>query len=436
MTRWLRSAPAGAVLAWSLLAPASAAAQQPEPTITLEEAVERALQVSPTMVQRQGAVRTAGSAERVAWGDFIPSLSMSSGASRGSTTRYSQETNTTITSPSATSYSARLSSSVDLFTGGRRLAQMRQARAQTDAAEVALLEQRFAVALQAKRAFFDVLRNDDLTRVAQERIERAERNLEVAIRRMQVGSGTRSDSLRSQLEVTQARQSLLQAQTNRRAAAFTLGALIGYNGPVSAVAGDEMATTELALTDAELLNLVLEQSPAVQTAEANLRANQAALSSARGQYFPSLSLSGSYSWNNNEVRLNTGNTSWSTSIGLSYPIFNGFSREDVNERASVNVTVSRAQLEDSQRQVRANLDRILATLRLGEQQIELSEEALRVAQEDLRVIEARYALGAATILDQIVSQIAVTEAEINLIAARYDYQVARAELEALVGREL
>jgi outer membrane protein len=439
MTGWLKSAPAGAVLAWVgmvLLPAAGLAQQQPEPTITLNEAVERALQVSPVMVQRQGAIRTASSAERVAWGDFIPSLSMSSGASRSSATRYSQETNTTITVPTSNSYSARLSSSVDLFTGGRRMAQMRQVRAQTDAAEVALLEQRFNVALQAKRAYFEVLRNDDLVRVTEERIERAARGLEAAIRRIQVGSGTRSDSLRSQLEMTQARQSLLQAQTNRRNAAFALGAMVGYNGPVGAAADQSLARTPLSMTDEELVAIVLEQSPAVQTAEANLRANQAGMSSARSQYFPNLSLSGSYAWNNSEVSINTGNTSWSTSIGLSYPIFNGFSREDANERASVNVTISRAQLEDAQRQARVGLDRILANLRLGEQQIELAEEALRVAQEDLRVLESRYALGAATILDQIISQIAVTEAEINLIAARYDYQIARAELEALVGREL
>lgn len=437
---WLVSAPPGAVLVWAMaaasLGSAPAAAQTPpEPTVTMEEAVRRALEVSPAMVQRQGAVRTSESSERVAWGDFIPSLSLSSGGSFSSSNRFNPQTNTSVTG-SSESYNARLSTSVDLFTGGRRLAQLRQTRAQTDVAEAAVIEQRFAVALQAKQAFFNVLRNDDLIRVSEERIQRAQDGLEAAILRMNVGSATRSDSLRSAFELTQARQQLLTAQTNRRNAAFALGALIGYDGPVAPRVEEPLVREPLELADAELYQLAIEQSPGVQTAQANVRSSEAAVSSSRSQWWPSLSLSGGYTWNNQQLSLNQGSTSWSTGISLSYPIFNGFSREDANARADVNLTVSRAQLEDEQRQARATLEQVLNDLRLAEQQIELAEEALRVAQEDLRVLESRYRLGAATILDLITSQVAVTQADIEMIAARYDYQIARAQLEALIGREL
>ncbi len=435
----LGSAPPGAVLVWAiavLCMPASGEAQaRPEPSVTMAEAVERALQVSPLMVQRQGAVQTAESAERVALGDFIPSLSMSTGGSYSSSTRFNPTTNTTV-SGSAESYNARLSSSVELFSGGRRFAQMRQTRAQTETAEAAVVEQRFNVALLAKQSFFNVLRQDDLVRVAEERIARAERGLDAAVRRLQVGSATLSDSLRARFELTQARQQLLQAQNNRRAAAYTLGALIGFEGPVGARLEAPLAPRPLTVSDEELFAIVLEQSPAVRTALAAVRSTEASLSSSRAQYFPTISVSGNYTWNNQQFQLSQGTTSWSTGISLSYPIFNGFSREDANERASVNVRVSRAQLEDEQRQVRVQLDAALNDLRLAEQQIELAEEALRVAQEDLRVLESRYSLGAATILDQITSQIAVTQAEIDMIAARYDYQIARAQLESLAGREL
>ncbi|HEX6323493.1 MAG TPA: TolC family protein [Vicinamibacterales bacterium] len=441
MRQWLASAPAGAVLVWAAAGLAAGAAplagQTPpqEPTVTMAEAVERALQVSPTMVQRQGAVQTSHSAERVAWGDFIPSLSFSSGASYSSSNRFNPQTNTSVTG-SSESYNARLSTSLELFTGGRRRAQLRQTRAQTDAAEAAVVEQRFAVALQAKQAFFNVLRNDDLIRVSEERIQRAQDGLEAAILRTNVGSATRSDSLRAAFELTQARQQLLTAQTSRRNAAHTLGALIGYDGPVAARAEAPLEPRPLELADAELLQMVLEQAPGVQTARANLRSSEAAVSSSRSQWWPSLSMSGGYTWNNQQFSLNQGSTSWSTGVSLSYPIFNGFSREDANERANVNLTVSRAQLEDQQRQVRATLEQVLNDLRLAEQQIALAQEALLVAQEDLRVLNTRYGLGAATILDLITSQVAVTQADIDLIAARFDYQIARAQLEALIGREL
>ncbi|HUF69011.1 MAG TPA: TolC family protein, partial [Longimicrobiales bacterium] len=71
-----------------------------------------------------------------------------------------------------------------------------------------------------------------------------------------------------------------------------------------------------------------------------------------------------------------------------------------------------------------------------EQQITISREPAAVAPEDLRVQQTRYELGSSTILDRITSQASLANAELNLIDARYDYLIARARLEALVGREL
>ena len=48
----------------------------------------------------------------------------------------------------------------------------------------------------------------------------------------------------------------------------------------------------------------------------------------------------------------------------------------------------------------------------------------------------RYRAGISTSLDRLTSELAVTQAELALVAARYNYQLTRATLEALVGREL
>jgi hypothetical protein len=68
--------------------------------------------------------------------------------------------------------------------------------------------------------------------------------------------------------------------------------------------------------------------------------------------------------------------------------------------------------------------------------IALAEESIVVAEEDLRVIQLRYELGVATILEVVNSQVALDEQLVNLVTARYDYAVARAQLEALLGRDL
>jgi outer membrane protein len=414
-----------------------AAAQEQERTVTLQDAVDLALKASPTMAQRQGTVQTSESAERTSGlGAWLPSLSFSSGGSLSSTNRFNPQTNTSV-SGSADSYNARLSTSVDLFTGFRRGAQLNQARANTASAEASLVQQQFQVALTAKQTFFNVLRAEETIRSFEAALESAQQGLRAAEQRLQVGSATRSDSLRAQLAVMQARQSILQAQNSRRAAAYSLGALIGVDGPVFADPSSTSAEPHpLAMSDQELVDMAISTSPAVLTAEMTVRANEAAVTAARADYLPRLSASGGYTWNNDNLAISGGRTSWNTGLSLSYTIFNGFTREDSNERARVNARVSRYQLDDAKRQARSNVRKAIDDLRLAEQQITIAREAVTVAREDLRVQQTRYGLGASTILDQISSQAAVVGAELNLIGARYDYLVARAQLEALIGREL
>ena len=411
------------------------AAAQQEMVVTLEQAVELAQRSSPAMAQRMGAVRTAESSERVQFGSFLPSLSFSSGASLSSSERFDPDLGTSVSNASD-SYSAGVSTSMDIFTAGRRGAQLRQARANTDVAEAAVVQQQFAVALEAKQTFFNVLRADELIRLSQARVQRAEEALAAAERRMAVGSGTRSDVLRARLELNQAHQAVLQAQSQRRTATYALGAVVGVEGPVGAQDALPAGAQPLALSYAELVDLVVQQSPAVITAEASMLADEAGLRASRTQYFPTLRASGGYDWFNQTAALDGGRMSWSTRLSLSYPIFNGFGREDAVERANVQLSVSRIEVEAAKRQARADLEAVLTSLRLAEQQIVLAQEAVDVAAEDLRVVEERYRLGAAISIDLLQSQAALVQAENDLVTARYDYQIARAQLEALVGRDL
>jgi len=434
-TKHRGAAVAVALMVWMLGGAGAVGAQEPVAELTLEEAIERALRASPALAQAEGAVETAESGERVALGAFLPSISASSGASRSSTERFNPQTNTTVTGSSA-AYSAGLSASMDVFTAGRRLAELKQSRAETTAREAALLEQRFGVVLAAKRAFFDALRTSELVRVAEARVQRAQEGLEAAERRLSVGSATRSDVLRAQLELTNARQALSEARNQERTARYELGRTVGADGPVAARDAGELGPEPLALTREELVALVVESSPAVRSAEAAVRASDAAVRVARTQYVPTVRASAGWDWFNQEAQLADGRKSWSMRLSLSYPIFNGFSREDALSRASVQSRVNRIALEDARRGARTELERVLAALTAAEERIALAEEAVKVAQEDLRVQEERYRLGAVTILERITSQENLVQAETDLVGARFDYQLARAELEALVGREL
>lgn len=421
-----------ALHAW---APAAARAQIAADTLTLEQVVERALKVSPEIVQAESSIANALSSERVAFGNYLPSLSLSTSYGLASAERIDPETNA-IVSGSNDSYRAGLNAGVDVFTGGRRGAEMRRANSVTEAAEATLVERRFASMATAKRAYFDVAKANELVAVAEARLNRALEGEKAAERRLQVGTATRSDVLRSRLEATNARNAVAIAQSQYRTAAFALGRLVGADGPVYARPYTEKTPRPLAASDEELARLAVEQAPMVASANATLESARAANSVARAQYLPSLRLTGGYNWFNQQPAFNDGRLSWNMGLGISYPLFNGFSREDQIARTEATARNAGATYADARRRARAELERVLSALRLAEEQIDLSRQAVEVAREDLRVQDERYKLGMSTILDRITSQVNLMDAERAEVAARYDYEIARAELEAVIGRTL
>ena len=426
------------LLAW--LVAGGASAQEltpitPADTVTMAEAVERALEANPQMVQARTSLGTAEYGVKQAYAGLLPSLSFSSSTSRSSAERFDPTLGTTLNTQS-TSYSAGLSTGMDLFAGGRNLAGVRSARASQNAASATVVTRRFSVALAAKQAFFAVLRSAELIELNRRRIEQARENLAAAERRLDAGRATRSDVLRARLELSNARQALLDAQAQERTNMYALGRTVGVRGPVAARVPETLEPAPLGMSPVALRQLVADQAPTVESALAEVSVAEAGLSQSRAQYFPTVSVSGGYNWSNDEFDVNTGRTSWSTRLNLSYPLFNGLQREASVDRANAQLSVARAQADEAVRGAISELEGLLAQLELAEQQIAILVESVEVAREDFRVQQERYDLGAATILELVSSQIALLQAENNLINARYDYQITRAELESLVGRQL
>ncbi len=407
----------------------------PARAVTLEQAVQLTLEHSPAMAQAEGSVRTTTASQRTAFGGMMPSLSLSSGANRGSATRFNSATNTTVSAANQ-SYTAGLSASMDVFAGGRHLAAVRQANADNAAADASLIQERYAITLTAKTAFFNVLRDGELVRVAEAQLQEAQQGLDAASQRRKVGSATQSDVLRAQLALNQAKQALAQAQTTESSAQFALGRLVGESGPVTATSPASLEPAPLAVSEDQLPALVDASAPAVVAAQAQVKSGTASVAAARAQYMPTVRLSAGNNWVNDVAALSGGNKSWSLGLGLSFPIFNGFQREQNVEVANVTADNARVALDDARLNARATLQSDLAALKLAEQQLQLTREAVTVAQEDLRVQNERYRLGAGTMLDRLTSEAALVQAQTNAVNARYDYQLARAQLEALVGRSL
>jgi outer membrane protein len=399
--------------------------------LDLATVVARTLAVSPVVRQGEAAVSNARSGGRVAGAAFLPSLAATSTALRSNVV-----TTPTPGAVSGNSYSAGLASSLDLFTGGRRGADLDRSRADVQAAEATDISQRYQMTLVAERAFYEVLRGGDLVTVAEARVARAERGLRYAQDRVRAGTATKSDELRARLELTTGRQQSIAARDTLQTAAYALGRLVGADGPVGAQRPASLDPRILALSDSEIIRLAVGAAPSVQASEAATRAADAAVRSSKSYYLPDVRLGGGYNWANQTAVLGAVRPGWQLALATSFPLFNGFQREDAVSRSLAAADVSRFAALDTTRQVRTEAARLLSALRFAERNIGLASEAVAAAQEDLRVQTERYRAGIATALDRQTSEFAVTQAELGLVAARYNYQVTRATLEALVGRTL
>ena len=430
----LRTAPGLALLLLVGTAP-GVAGQQAGDTLAMQTALELALVFSPQFAQSQASVNNAGGTRLRAWGSFLPNVSVGSGASVQSQDRFDPNTQRLVTG-SSDFYSASLNANYQIFQGGRKFHELDRTESAVIEAEAMMRSQRFAVLLQTRTLFLNALRQFELVQVAEASVGRAEESLAITRARVVVGTGTRSDSLRTRLELANARQSLLQAQNQLRAARFALGRQVGVDGPVVPALPDNLDPAPLAIGEAEIVALAESVSPAVRAAQASADIARASLSNARSSYLPNLSVSSGYNWANQDRSFNGGNTSWNFRVSGSYQLFDGFQREQTVNQASESRRVARLTEEDARRGVRQDVDAALRTLETQEQAIAIAGEAVLVAEEDLRLIRERYDVQMANILDVITSQVALDEAEANLVSARYDYVVAKAELESIVGREL
>jgi outer membrane protein len=426
-----------------LLFATTALAQESPRPITLAEAVDLAQKNAPRIIEARGTVRTSEAEARSAYAAFLPSLTLSMGATRqlpfrGAATRI--ENGQVVTLPSEPwTYSTGAGASVQLFAGGRRLFEVSEAKAGERSAQSNEIAQRFGAVLDVKQQYFNVLAYREAVIAAQAEIDQAEQQFRTASLRVRAGSATISDSLRSEIQLRNARLDLSSAQNNVEVANASLTRAVGTPYSVTASEADSATLVGLSLSEAELRDLA-DRGPAVQVAKAELDRARAASKASKSPYLPTISASYNYLGSGTDSKFGLGDDPYgyngSLRLALSYPIFDQLGREEQVVRASVAEDNAKAALRDATLEARQNLATYLAAYRTAEERVAAQTASLNSALEDLRVQQRRYDLGASTLLDLLASQTQVNNTREALIRARYDQRTAKAQLEALIGRSL
>ena len=431
-----------------LALPAVLAAQTPTDTLAarkigLRDAVTLAEKSGLAAIQARGQVVSAESGVRSAKGALLPNLSLSLGQSNRSGSQ--QGPGGTLVPYSAQSpwtYSTGLSSSLTLYDGGRKRNEVSRSEYDVTAAQANEVTQKYSLALQVKTQYYSILAAREAEGAAQAQLQQGQEQLKSSIARVRAGIATMSDSLRGVIAVGNAQLALITARNNVRTASAALTRIIGSEELVTAMPSDTL-DAGLSPVDSAVLSSLIPESPTIKQSQAQLASAQASIKSARTSYLPTLDLTynrnGSGSQSDNKYFGVGGNPlaySDVFALRVSYNVFNNYVREDAVTRANVAADLAQATARDTRLAAQQTLVQQLAALRSAQQRIAVQQATLDAAKEDLRVQQQRYALGASLLLDVLTSQSTLDAARSALIQARQDVRVARAQLEALVGRDL
>jgi len=401
------------------------------PSVSLEQAIQRAARLDPAYVSALGQLDNAGWARRAARLAFVlPAVAVGLDATSYSSPFFNPGTGLQQRS----AVTARVVASYALFNLSK-FTDLTATDARQEAAAAGELEQRFQTAMATEADYYSVLANQELLRVAAERLNRAREQLAVARARVVHGAAVQSDSLQVALEETRGEIDSARQGVALQVARLQLGRRVGLPGSVAAQPLDTLQAPPLPVSLEDAVGEALHEGPFYRVVRANERAAGALLTGVRGQYLPALSLFAANQTFDNHFFPQARNLS-SLTLSVTLPIWTGGQRELAISEARVNRDVARATREDAERAAGRDVTEAYETYTTARDNSAQARKALGTAAENFRVQDQRYRAGAATILELVDAQVQLTQAGADVVQTRYATRLALAGLESILGRRL
>jgi outer membrane protein TolC len=286
------------------------------------------------------------------------------------------------------------------------------------------------VVLQVQIAYFQYLANRALLRAQHTTVEEAGTNLVAAEERRRVGLATIADVLQSRTAASQAQLTLQtiegNVQTTRGALALSLGlpANLPFDVDTTVAIAD---VASLADSVNAIIATALQGRPDLAASRSEVEAALAGVTEARGALLPSLGFSAT-AGRTYATTIPDGADSYSLSLGLSIPIFNGFSRQHDLRAAEFEAEAARARTETLRQEVVFQVFSAYYALQTATRRVRTSQDLLASATQANEVALARYKAGVGSVLDLLASQSALASARAQRVEARLSWSVSLAQL--------
>jgi outer membrane protein len=393
--------------------------------LTLGDVIDLALRNNPVTRVSWAQARAAAAEYGSTRGAFYPSIIASANASRTKSVAA-----TGGGSVERTEINPSLSLSYLLLDFGGRSGTIDAARQNLFAADLGHNATIQATVLQVETAYFTYMANSALLGAERAAIAEAQANLAAAQQRDSVGLATIADVLQARTALAQEQLNLesiqgsLQTARGNLAAAMGIPANISYDlGPLSSA----VPVKAVSVTVDSLIADAIARRPDLAAARAQAAAASAQIRVAQSAGLPELTL-GSTAGRTYADPTRYAGGSYGLTLGVSVPLFTGFSHQYDVAAARARADAATAQADVLREQVTTQVFTSYYALQTAGQRVTTADALLASAQQSEQVAAGRYREGVGSIIDLLTAQTALANARAQQVQSRWQWYTALAQL--------
>jgi outer membrane protein len=346
---------------------------------------------------------------------------------------------TSLDNATSTNQSAGISANYVLFnglSGQRNYQKLKLNKDLVDMQSQASIE---ATLLQVANAYYVLSRAIDQEEIATKNVTVSKNRYDRAKVANELGTSLRTEMLNARVAMTTDSSSLLNAQLQRQTAIRQLGRLMATD------LGNDIQTEEVdpemkVWPPDELLATALANNSNKKNTELQLALAEKDYQISWASVFPTLSVSGGYSYNNQQsevgILLSNKSTGFNGAVALSYPLLNGFRNRTNRQNTKVNMEIRQLELQDQELQLATDIQNAFDTYKQSFTVARFEEKNLESAQLNLNRTEELYNNGQVTSTQFREAQLQLASAEMRISNAKISVKLNELEIMRLTGQIL
>lgn len=291
-----------------------------------------------------------------------------------------------------------------------------------------------------KKSFLAVILTRETKDVMQQSLKNAEDNFENIKRLNAAGTLSDYDVLRAEVQVENLKPVVLQMENNYKLSLEALKVAIGLdaNQNIDVVGDMEFDENYKIPNEDEIIDELLKNNPQLAILEKQVMLNDRNVSLEQAAYFPSLAGFGNYQYQTQANDFKFSDYRWVKTfvlgLQLQIPIFNGFKTQSRVNQAEIGLNQAIEQKRNLTEAIKTQALSILYRVQQAAIRIQGQNKTVRTAQEGYEIAKRRLENNVGTQLEVNDAELALRQAKLNRLQAIYDFKIAEADLETVLGR--